>query len=166
MQSILDHLVCQYQETSLSALEGFYFPGDAEDVANYGQELIDWVSDIRKHLIQLKAETTKMLRDTENDSEILKESLLPDFLSYEQRLKSIYHSVVKFEQWLKIKPKSVLLPLSNPRQALVPPPSHLKILPDSGRNSHPEVNDSTALTKRLDNVSLNHRKPQLFYLLS
>ncbi|KAF8812525.1 hypothetical protein BYT27DRAFT_7252046 [Phlegmacium glaucopus] len=149
LQSTLDHLVCKYQETSLSTLECFYPPGDAEDVANYGQELIDWISDMRKHLIQLKVETAKILRDKENTSEI--SSPLPDFLSYEQRLKNIYHSVVKFEQLLKIKSKPALLPLSNPPEAWVPPPSLSQILPETRRNSNP-IPHGVALTERLDRI--------------
>lgn len=158
LESILDNLVCKYHETPLSILECFYFPGDAEDVANYGQALIDWTSDIRKHLIQLKAETTKMLRDKEKDSEIPKDRLLSDFLTYEQRLKNIYHSVVKFECWLKIKYKPVPLPLSNSRQEFVP----------SSPSARPKPNDGVALTERLDKVSLKlkHQMPQLFNLLS
>ena len=150
----MDHIVCKYQETSLSTIECFYFPGDAEDVANYGQELIDWISDIRKHLIKLKAETMKILRDKEKGQELAKASPFPDFLAYEQRLKNIYHSVVNFEQSLKIKPKPVLLPLSNLRQALVlPSPSGVQ--PDTERISRPGLSDDATLTERLDKVSLN-----------
>ena len=136
LDSILGTLVSKYQETPLSILECFYFPGDAEDVENYGQALMDWTSDIRKHLIQLKAETAKMLRDKEND---------PEILIYEQRLKNIYDSVVKFEHRLKIKYKP-----SIPRQDLAPP----------------KPNDSVSLTERLDGVSLKHQRPQFFNLLS
>lgn len=142
----MDHLVCEYEETPLSTLECFYSPGDAEDVANYGQELIDWTSNIRKDLILLKAETSKMLRD--KDSEIL---LLPDFSSYEQRLKKIYRSVVKFEYWLKIKHKPAFLPSSKPQQDLVSP-SPSAIIPDTGRISRPKLNDGATLTERLDKV--------------
>ena len=150
----MDHIVCKYQETSLSTIERLYFPGDAEDVANYGQELIDWISDIRKYLILLKAETRKILRDKEKGSELAKASPFPDFLAYEQRLKNIYHSVVNFEQSLKIKPKPVLLPLSNLRQALVLPSSS-GVQPDTERISRPGLSDDAALTERLDRVSLN-----------
>ena len=162
LESIMDNLVCKYQETPLSVLECFYFPGDAEDVANYGQALIDWTSDIRKHLIQLKAETAKILRDKEKDSQIPKDRLLSDFLTYEQRLKNIYHSVVKFEHCLKIKYKPAPLPLSNPRQDLVPSsPSAAQVIPDTGRISRPKPNDGIALTERLDKVSLKHQRPLL-----
>jgi hypothetical protein len=118
-------------------------------VSNYGQALIDWTSDIRKHLIQLKAETAKMLRDKEKDSNILKDA---DFLTYEQRLKKIYHSVVKFEYWLKIKfkPAPSLL-LSYPRRDLVPssPSSAVQDIIDISRR---KPNDGVALTERLDRV--------------
>ena len=151
LKSILDDLVCKYQETPLSILECFYFPGDAEEVENYGQALMDWTSDIRKHLIQLKAETTKMLRDKEKDSEIPKDWLLSEFLTYEQRLKHIYHSVVKFEYWLKIKYKPA-------RQDLVlseSSSSAVQVIPDhTGRIPCPKPNDGVALTERLDKVSI------------
>lgn len=145
---IIDTLACNYQETSLSTLESFYFPSDADDVQNYGQELIDWISGIRKQLIQVKAETARILRDKENGSEIPKDSSPNDFPSYEQRLKKIYHSTVKLECWLKIKYKPGLSSLSNPRPALAPLPSTL-----AGRILHPKPNDGTALTERLDKVS-------------
>ena len=160
LQSILDHLVSKYQETPLSTIECFYVPGDAKDVANYGQELIDWISDIRKDLIQLKAETTKMLRDKEKDSEIPRNSLLSDFLLYENRLKNVYHSVVKFECCLEIKykPARPLLPLSNSRQVLVPQPQprspSATVLPETGRILRPKPNASAVLTERLDRVSV------------
>lgn len=167
LESILDHLVCKYQETPLSVLECFYYPGDAEDVANYGQALMDWTSDIRKHLIQLKAETTKMLRDKEKESEIPKDWLLSEILTYEQRLKNVYHSVVKFENWLKIKYKPAPLPLSNPQQDMVPSsPSAVQATPDTGSISRSKPNDGVALTERLDKVSLMHKRPQLFNMLS
>jgi len=153
LESILDHLVYKYQETPLSTLEGFYSPGDAQDVANYGQELIDWTSDIRKHLIQLKAETTRMLRDKTRDSEMPNGSSLSGFPSYEHRLKKIYHSVVKFEYWLKIKDKPALLSLSKPQQDLESPPSPSAAIPDTGRISCPsKPNDSAALTERLEKI--------------
>ena len=158
LESILDTLVCKYQETPLSILECFYLPGDAEDVANYGQALIDWTSDIRKHLIQLKAETAKMLRDKEKEKEsgIPKDQLLSDFLTYEQRLKNIYHSVVKFEYRLKIRYKPAPLPLSNLRQDLVPSSPSGQAIPDTRRISRPKPNDGVPLTERLDKVSLKH----------
>ena len=117
---------------------------------------MDWTSDIRKHLIQLKAETAKMLRDKEKESEIPKDWLLSEFLTYEQRLKNVYHSVVKFEYWLKIKYKPA--PLPNPRQNLVPSSlSAAQVIPDSGNISHPIPNDGVSLTERLDKVSLKHQ---------
>lgn len=106
---------------------------------------MDWTSDIRKHLIQLKAETAKMLRDKENESEIPKDWLLSEFLTYEQRLKNIYRSVVKLESWLRIKYK--------------PPP----VLPDTKRTSGTTPNDGVPLTERLDKVGL---RSQFFNLLS
>ena len=154
LKSILDDLVCKYQETPLSTLECFYFPGDAEDVKDYGQALMHWTEDIRKHLIQLNKETTRMLRDKERESEISKDWLLSEILTYEHRLKSIYHSVVKFEYWLKIKYKPAPLTLLNPRQDLVPSsPSLNQVIPDTGRISCPKLNDGVALTERLDKVS-------------
>ena len=117
-------------------MESFYFPGDAEDVENYGQALMDWTSDIRKHLIQLKAETAKMLRDKEKESEIPKDWLQSEFLTYEQRLKNIYLSLIKFESSLKIKYK--------------PAP----VIPDAKRISGPTPIDGVSLTERLDKVSL------------
>ena len=167
LNSVLDDLVCKYQETPLSTLECFYFPGDAEDVTNYGQALMDWTSDIRKHLIQLKAETTRMLRDKEKESEIPKDWLLSEFLTYEQRLKNIYHSVVKFENWLKIKYKPAPLPLSNPQQDMVSSsPSAVQVIADTGRISRPKPNDGVTLTERLDKVSFMHQRIQYFNLLS
>ena len=121
---------------------------------------MDWTSDIRKHLIQLKAETARMLRNKEKESEIPKDWLLSEFLTYEQRLKNIYHSVVKFENWLEIKYKPAPLPLSNPRQDLIPSsPSAVQVIPDTGRISRPKPNDSVSLTERLDKVSLKHQRP-------
>lgn len=135
LQSILEHLV-NYDETSLSTLKCFYVPGDAQDIANYGQGLIDWISAIRKHLIHLKVETTKIMRKDKGhwDSDISED--------YAHRLTTIYHSTSKLEYWLKIKYK----PLSNPRRALVPS----VILPDLGF----KPNDGPALTERLDKASL------------
>jgi hypothetical protein len=92
-----------------------------------------------------------MLRDREKDSEIAKDFMLPDFSSYEQRLKKIYRSVVKFEYWLKIKYKPASLPTSKPQQDLVSP-SPSVIIPDTGRISRPKPNDGAALTERLDKV--------------
>jgi hypothetical protein len=123
---------------------------------------MDWTSDIRKHLIQLKAETTKMLRDKEKVSEIPKDWLFSEFLTYEQRLKNIYHSVVKFEYWLKIKYKP-----ARPRQDFVlSSPSAVQVIPDSDTRTISCPNDGVALTERLDKVSLRHRSPQFFNLLS
>jgi hypothetical protein len=81
-------------------------------------------------------ETAKLLQEKEKNSEILKDSLLSDFLPYEERLKKIYRSVVKFEYWLKIKYKP-------------PPPS--TVVPDTRISSH-KPNDSAPLTERLDKV--------------
>lgn len=94
-----------------------------------------------------------MLRDKEK--EIPKDSLLSDFLSYEQRLKKIYRSVVKLESWLKIKYKpALLLPLSKPhdQQDLVSPPSPSAVRSDTGRVSRSKSHDGAALTERLDKV--------------
>ena len=143
-------MVSKYQETPLSTLESFYFPGDGEDVENYGQALMDWTSDIRKHLIQLKAETVKILRDKEKESEIPKDWLLSEFLTYEQRLKNIYYSIAKFENWLKITYKPA--PLRNPPQ----PSSSCPSAADTGRTSSLIPNDGVSLTERLDKVSLKH----------
>lgn len=147
----------KYQETPLSTLEGFYSPGDAEDVAKYGQELIDWTSDIRKHLIRLKADTTKMLWDKQKDSNA-NGSSLSAFPSYEHRLKKVFHSVVKLEYWLKRKDKPALLSFSEPQHDLESPPSPSAVIPDSGRVSCPKPNESAALTERLEKVI---RIPQL-----
>jgi hypothetical protein len=114
---------------------------------------MDWTSDIRKHLIQLKTETTKILRDKEKDSEIPKDWLLSEFLTYEQRLKNIYHSVVKFEYWLKIKYK----PAAARQDLVLSSPSAVQVIPDTGRISCPKPNDGdVALTERLDKVSIKH----------
>jgi hypothetical protein len=154
LNSILDILASKYQETPLSTLECFYFPGDAEDVENYGQALMDWTSDIRKQLIQLKSETAKMLREKEKEkeSELSKDWLLSEFSTYEQRLRNLYRSIVKFEYWLKIKYK--------------PAP-----LPSTQQDSSP--NDDVPLTERLDKVSLKHQSlssityfPEIYYLRS
>ena len=150
----MDDLVSKYEETQLSTLKHFYIPADAEEVDNYGQALIDWTSSIRKNLIQLKAESAKMIREKEKDSKITKEWLLSEMSTYEQRLRNIYHSVIKFEYWLKIKYKPALLPLSNPGRDLVPSsPSGVQVISDSGRIS-PNSNDDISLTERLDKVSL------------
>jgi hypothetical protein len=85
-----------------------------------------------------------MIRDKEKESEIQKDWLLSDFLTYEQQLKIIYYSIVKFESWLKIKYK--------------PAP----VIPDTEKILGSAHNDGVSLTERLDKVSLK----LLFYLLS
>jgi hypothetical protein len=99
-----------------------------------------------------------MLRDEEKDSEISKDY---DFLAYEQRLKNIYHSVVKFENCLKIRCSPAPLHLSYPRQSSSPLAVQLQPIPDISRPK-PNDSDGIVLTERLDNVSLKHQRPQPF----
>jgi hypothetical protein len=90
-------ILAKYQETLLSTLESFYFLKTLKTTVKL------WWIGLQISANILKAETAKVIQDKEKESEIQKDWLLSDFLTYEQRLKNIYYSIVKFESWLKTK---------------------------------------------------------------